>query len=170
MSVTVRMAVASDIDDMYAISRAVHLHMYDDIVPRSEHQRLKNYYKDTPEHRQDYTKRRLDQLRDPQWSFRIAEQDGQVVGFKMSRDEANGDSHGCGLYVRPDRQGLGIGRLLLDAWLESIQPGKCAVLEVVETNHRAIALYERAGFTQSGVTDKTYFGAAMYRMTCKVID
>lgn len=49
------------------------------------------------------------------------------------------------LYVRPDRHGEGIGRLLLQAALARI--GGVAKLAVYSRNQRARRLYERAGFT-----------------------
>ncbi|WED21233.1 ribosomal protein S18-alanine N-acetyltransferase [Vibrio sp. JC009] len=52
--------------------------------------------------------------------------------------------------VNPEKQGQGIGRELLDGFLEycESQKAESAWLEVRESNARAIALYDSAGFNE----------------------
>jgi ribosomal protein S18 acetylase RimI-like enzyme len=49
------------------------------------------------------------------------------------------------LYVRPDRQGQGIGGMLLDEIIDSFPDAERIRLEVEPANARAIAFYSRAG-------------------------
>ncbi|QBR94244.1 GNAT family N-acetyltransferase [Nocardioides euryhalodurans] len=51
------------------------------------------------------------------------------------------------LYVHPDRVGRGIGSRLYDAFADDRRPGERGVLEVWAGNPRAIAFYERRGWT-----------------------
>lgn len=69
---------------------------------------------------------------------------GPVVGFVAIEGEMLG-----WLYVRPDRQGQGIGRALVDY----VRPylGPHGYLTCIATNTRAAAFYERMGFAVAAV-------------------
>ncbi|WP_048648790.1 GNAT family N-acetyltransferase [Nitratireductor soli] len=57
------------------------------------------------------------------------------------------------LYVRPQRQGRGIGVALLDE-MEACFPDACQIrLEVEEANGKALAFYDAHGFAQIGRTE-----------------
>lgn len=59
-----------------------------------------------------------------------------------------------GMYVTPRARGRGVGELLVGAVLDEArrQGREEVVLEVVEDNAPAIALYERCGFVATGAT------------------
>ena len=63
--------------------------------------------------------------------------------------------------VRPDLQGQGLGRAMLNAVLHLIDDEKrvCCHLEVRESNTRAIRLYETSGFVRVGLR-KNYYRTA----------
>lgn len=67
------------------------------------------------------------------------------------------------LHVRPEAQGQGVGRRLMDAVeAEARARGCCKLtLEVQENNPRARALYERLGFT--GAQYEAAAGAVLFR-------
>lgn len=71
----------------------------------------------------------------------------------------------CTIGVRPDRQGLGIGRLLLRD-LVAASAGRRMMLEVRTDNDPAIALYTSEGFHRIGLRRGYYFpsGADAYTM------
>lgn len=75
--------------------------------------------------------------------------DGTLLGLHWlkRRDAHTGEVHN--LAVHPDAQGRGIGPLLLRAGLDHLAAVGCdeVVLWVDRANPRAVALYERAGFT-----------------------
>ena len=60
--------------------------------------------------------------------------------------------------VHPDMQGQGLGQKMLDQVIEQAQRHQAeqVFLEVRESNHSAIALYERAGFCQLGQRNNYY--------------
>ena len=72
----------------------------------------------------------------------------------LSRDVENERFLMDGLFVRPDQRGLGVGTALVRAVVdEAARRGYGAVrLDVVDTNPRARALYEREGFRAVKVT------------------
>lgn len=80
-------------------------------------------------------------------------------GFALTRTLA-GESELLTLAVDPDHQRRGIARGLLRAWADSIQPrAEIAFLEVAAHNSGALALYEAAGFSPSGLR-KGYYARA----------
>ncbi len=82
----------------------------------------------------------------PSSQVTVAEVDGVLVGFSAVKD--GWLDH---LYVAPEQQGRGIGRSLLARAMAEHPEGLS--LWVFEANHRAIALYARAGFEEVIRTD-----------------
>lgn len=70
--------------------------------------------------------------------------DGRVVGFV-----AYNGNWITWVYVHPDAQGRGIGRLMMEHVLPLVGPD--AVLTALTTNTAAIAFYERVGLVQAAV-------------------
>lgn len=104
----------------------------------------------------------LTELRDPRYTFLLAEMQGELVGFaKLWRDSALGLPEGdtaAGrleikqLYVAQDWIGTGLGAALMRRCLTLADAEHCAalVLGVWEHNQRARAFYERFGFKVIG--------------------
>jgi GNAT superfamily N-acetyltransferase len=75
-----------------------------------------------------------------EWNWvRVVEVDGAIVAFLAATG-----AHVDQLFVDPDHQGAGLGRLLLEAMLEQ-HPGP-VTLHVLAHNHPARRFYERFGF------------------------
>lgn len=96
---------------------------------------------------------KVDRLRhwfseDSEMSTLVADIEGTPVGHVTI--EGNEILH---LFIDPDHQGLGLGRLLLARGEETIQAGghRSATLQTIVGNNAAIALYESAGWK---VTDR----------------
>lgn len=91
--------------------------------------------------------------------FLIAEADGKIVGF--SRCEGNSlrrQAHKVefGICILQAYWGYGIGRNLLNKtieWADAAQIKKIT-LKVLETNNKAISLYEKFGFQTEGILRK----------------
>lgn len=77
---------------------------------------------------------------------------GLLVGA-LERDSVPGTLLMDGIFVEPDARGRGVGKALLHAIEErAVRLGLQRVrLDVVDTNPRARALYEREGFTEKSV-------------------
>ncbi|HEX5120623.1 MAG TPA: GNAT family N-acetyltransferase [Pseudonocardiaceae bacterium] len=89
----------------------------------------------------------------------VAVADGEVVGFTsvgVNRD-ADADQHTgelYSIYLRPDRQGRGIGRLLNDRGLAALAADgyRAATLWVLAGNSHAQGFYQRMGWAADGAT------------------
>jgi ribosomal-protein-alanine N-acetyltransferase len=82
--------------------------------------------------------------------YLTAEDDGRVVGYAglIAYDD---EAHVATIGVAGDRQGEGIGALLLDALLaEADRRSPVVLLEVRADNEVAQGLYRRRGFTEIG--------------------
>ena len=89
---------------------------------------------------------------------RVAEQDGEVVGFAVLLERSGEACELDGLFVEPDRMRAGIGRRLVDD-AKRIASGRGASRIEVVANPQALAFYEAVGFV--GVGDaQTRFGPA----------
>jgi RimJ/RimL family protein N-acetyltransferase len=78
-------------------------------------------------------------------------EDGTLVGFYYLEDK--GEAVELGLGLRPDLTGRGLGGDFFEAGLDFVRscyPGRPVVLNVAAFNERAIKVYERAGFRETG--------------------
>ncbi|MFE0421462.1 mycothiol synthase [Streptomyces sp. NPDC058953] len=99
------------------------------------------------------TQRDLDDRKNEPWfdprGFFLAERDGEIVGFhwtKVHAAEQLGEVYVVG--VRPDAQGLGLGRILTAVGLRHLAAEglPTAMLYVDADNTAAVRVYERLGF------------------------
>jgi ribosomal-protein-alanine N-acetyltransferase len=82
-----------------------------------------------------------------------------IVGFSLVRTVAD-ESELLLLAVTPDEQGRGIGRALLDHFIESARSeGVSRIHLEVREGNPAIAMYRAAGFKPVGRRRKYYHGA-----------
>lgn len=88
--------------------------------------------------------RKVDRLGD---GFVVASLNGKVVGFAMAGLNRDGQPELFAIYVVPERQGIGAGKMLWDAAKDTLarleQPRMCCW--VLTTNDRARQFYERHG-------------------------
>lgn len=85
----------------------------------------------------------------------VAERNGRVVGFGCWEP----DGLISALYILPEEQGHGIGRLLMDRLLERLSGCGRVRLQVLEGNDNAIGFYEHLGFRLTGEQEMTKFSA-----------
>ena len=94
------------------------------------------------------------------WKQRLAtassqlafDDDHALVGIATGLDTGDGDTYVVGMYVAPEARGSGCARQLLDA-ITKLAVGRQAkrlVLEVAESNVRAIRFYRSYGFVTTG--------------------
>lgn len=89
--------------------------------------------------------------------FRVARQDGEVVGYLCTLIAA-GEMHIANVAVGESRRGLGIGRALVEEGLNEARRRGCLAvwLDVRQSNRQARALYEQLGFRRVLVRQKYY--------------
>lgn len=102
-----------------------------------------------------------EQLGDPAFAFRLAEQSGTLVAFakcgpnELPVDEPDGAWELHQLYVAEDAKGQGISDALMQWALDEARRRQFRdlVLSVYIDNHRARRFYERFGFVEIGRWD-----------------
>jgi ribosomal-protein-alanine N-acetyltransferase len=93
----------------------------------------------------------------PERYFAAAGEDGSLVGFYYL--EEKGEAVEIGLGLRPDLTGRGLGGEFFESGLDFLRgryPGRPIVLNVAAFNERAISVYERAGFRETGRHMRTF--------------
>ncbi|MFT4155603.1 GNAT family N-acetyltransferase [Parafilimonas sp.] len=86
--------------------------------------------------------------------FLIVEEEGEAVAFADYGLLKKGVYKLHKIYVHPNRQGKGIGRLLIDHIVEIIKKQQASSLLLnVNRNNKAKGMYERLGFTVIGEED-----------------
>lgn len=88
----------------------------------------------------------------------IAEADGEPAGFALSRIVAD-EAELLLLAVKHDRQRGGIGKLLLDCFIDKASKKGARTLHLeVRDGNQAVKLYECFGFKEAGRRPKYYTG------------
>lgn len=89
----------------------------------------------------------------------LAQDDGEAVGFSLFRTVAD-DAELLLLAVAPAAQGRGIGRRLLENFIQNSLTGGASTVHLeVRDGNDAIRVYEAAGFTQTNRRRNYYRGA-----------
>ncbi len=92
-----------------------------------------------------------DPVLDPERFYEAIDEEGQLVGNFYF--EEKGDALEIGLGLRPELTGRGLGLAFLRAGVEygreRFRPAR-VILNVAAFNERAIKVYERAGFRETG--------------------
>lgn len=92
-------------------------------------------------------------LAQPRSEFVVADDGAEIAGVAFAAADESGKRLTLRqLYVRPSRQGRGIGGMLLDEVIESFPDADIVTLEVDPDNAGAIAFYEAQGFVHVGAT------------------
>ena len=101
-----------------------------------------------------HTPERLaEEIADPAVLFLVAQaEDGRLVGHALARMDQDGGLHLIRLYVRPGRQGEGLGSRLLDAVVAAYPAARFLRLEVQEHSRDAIRFYRRHGLEKISTT------------------
>ncbi|WP_131766903.1 GNAT family N-acetyltransferase [Candidatus Protofrankia californiensis] len=96
-------------------------------------------------------------VKNPERFFAARDDDGTLVGFYYF--EQNGDVLFYGFGLRPDLTGRGLGEQFVRAGLEfgrARHAPRQVVLDVAAFNERAIRVYQRVGFTETGRRVETF--------------
>ena len=94
-------------------------------------------------------KRREEILHPISGAMFVAKENGRVIGFcKTGLLEGNNEIQA--IYVLPEYQGKGIGKILWNEAQKSLNPQKNTVVHVATYNENAIAFYKKLGFGDTG--------------------
>jgi RimJ/RimL family protein N-acetyltransferase len=104
-------------------------------------------------------------VKNPEFFFAVRDDEGALVGFYFFGPD--GDALFYGLGLRPDLTGRGLDEQFVLAGLEfarSLHGQRRVVLNVAAFNERAIRLYRRVGFTETGRHVQTFarYGAVEF--------
>ena len=86
----------------------------------------------------------------------VAEAEGAILGtYYLRRNQGGGGSHvcNCGYMTAPQAQGRGVARAMMEHSFETARAAGYTAMQynfVVETNTRAVATWQRAGFETVG--------------------
>jgi len=148
------------VDDTEAIRR-MHAASWLATYPNDEHGVPYDWVKEytdnwlTPEHLEKskiYFGKAMD---DPNGFYRVAESDGEIVGFVHAATNEDESKELKAIYTRPDMFGSGLGHQLMQSAAEWIGEAQ-ANLEVAVYNQRAICFYEKYGFRKVPGTEYLY--------------
>ena len=91
------------------------------------------------------------------YSCWVQEDDGEVISYGILSIAA-GEAHILNVSVKPERQGEGLGRLMVEHLLGIARQREAEIvfLEVRPSNYVAIGLYENIGFVQAGIRPDYY--------------
>ncbi|WP_041254348.1 GNAT family N-acetyltransferase [Frankia sp. EAN1pec] len=98
-------------------------------------------------------------VKNPERFFAVRDDAGALMGFYFF--ELHGDALFYGFGLRPDLTGRGLGEQFVLAGLEFARPlygQRRVVLDVAAFNERAIRLYQRLGFVETGRHTDTFDG------------
>lgn len=152
----IRAATVADIQRIQQIAVITWRHTYQNLLPPKLQQQFLAF---------DYNYRQLHK-RITTTPFFVAELDGHIVGFAHFINEARTELEA--LYVLPTAQQQGIGRALLRAGIDDLQPNTLHV-RVLQSNAPAIRFYERQGFCDVStehfsVSEGTFYIQLMKKM------
>jgi len=93
------------------------------------------------------------QLNDPDLLFLIAQEDETIKGHLLARYGSDKTILLKRLYILPDAQGKGTGKMLYEQMLRAFPDAKSVQLEVEAQNIKALQFYQALGFVNIGRTD-----------------
>ena len=108
-----------------------------------------------PDRIAESTKRLERVLADPNAFYRVAELNGEVVGFVHASTSLDKSKYLEAIYTSPATFGRGIGTQLMDPVIEWAGESDF-ILEVVAYNARALKFYEKYGFSKIKGSDHLY--------------
>jgi GNAT superfamily N-acetyltransferase len=97
---------------------------------------------------------------------RVAEHDGEVIGFMVLLERVQAGCELDGLFVDPDRMRGGVGRRLVEDAVRMARERGATRIDVI-ANPQAVAFYEAVGFRSAGEA-QTRFGPAP-RMSLSIV-
>ena len=105
-------------------------------------------------------------VKNPEFFFAVRDDEGALIGFYLF-GPVDDDALFYGFGLRPDLTGRGLGEQFVLAGLEFARPihgQRRVVLNVAAFNERAIRLYRRLGFTETGRHVQTFdrYGAVEF--------
>lgn len=79
----------------------------------------------------------------------VAREMGKVIGFCVVEEQEDKNQLQA-IYILPEYQGKGTGKMLWSKAQETLNPKKNTIVQVADYNESTIAFYEKLGFTDTG--------------------
>ncbi|MES1221246.1 MAG: GNAT family N-acetyltransferase [Bacteroidota bacterium] len=138
--ISIRYADTEDINTIGFLAQQVWPHTYSNILSAEQLNYMLNlFYAPTSLRKQ---------MQEDKHVFLVIEDDQQPVGFASYSDAGNGIYKLHKIYVLPNRQGKGLGKIIVDFIVNEIRPQGATALQLnVNRYNKARNFYERLGFT-----------------------
>lgn len=144
--ITVTPAVKEDIAGLEAVRRAVWASTYPRVAPDYISQEDVESIFSNDRITEAITRGEA-ALLNPAVQILVAKDNDVVVGLSIAKKHSDALGEVLSLYVLDDYQGQGIGTDLMHTAMSWLEADKRTIrLEVIETNNKAITMYERLGF------------------------
>lgn len=146
-NVTVREAVVEDVVALRSMQqaswRATYPNEAEGVSKEWVYDRTEKWL--TPEWIAESTRRLEKVISDPTQFYRLAEVDGEIMGFVHASTDLDKSKYLEAIYTSPDTFGRGVGAQLMDQAIEWAGESDF-ILEVASYNQRASRFYEKYGF------------------------
>lgn len=120
----------------------------------------------TKEEEAEWMPKMLARLEKGELFFLVAEVDGKIVASSDIHVLCGDEKHVgiIGVVIKSGFRGLGIGTEIMKTLVEQATPLglKVLMLHVFATNNRAVHVYEKVGFVQTGMIPKKHFRYGKY--------
>jgi ribosomal protein S18 acetylase RimI-like enzyme len=163
-AVVLRAATDNDIEQMFRVSALAHQRGYSNLIPNSRRADFDKRYEINNLNLHTYKSILSRRILKTEWDVNVALIDGLVVGYTMSKLINPLLLIKRGLFVHPEHQGKGVGKLLFENSLERINKGEIKLF-VIEKNIPAITMYSKHGFKVTKGVTKEFYGSQQLIMS-----
>ncbi len=164
----IKPACPDHLTQMFRVSVAAHQSGYDELIPYEYTKKFDDRYTVSEVNERVFVQKYIDTFNDPEWKIWVAESDSKVVGYTLLKYAKDGSAILKGLFVHPDWQRRGVGRVLFEKSLKE-HDDRLVQLTVIKNNVKAIRLYTAHGFKFSANTT-SFFGAEQIIMLRQPVD
>jgi GNAT superfamily N-acetyltransferase len=143
MKHTVKIATTGDIPTIRAMAEIAFRNTYKEILSPEQMDYMMDWM---------YSEQSLhSQMEREGHVFQLCVVDGQPCGYVSVQPEGNDTFHLQKIYLLPDAQGRGLGKVLFNAaidYIKSVHPAPCTMRLNVNRHNKALSFYQHMGMTK----------------------